>query len=465
MVTVSTQHPMNKERTHVAVAFLASDVNRFSINALTGSIEQDPDLHVQMAFPHPRSVSSCRSEIEHLLQEVGPAGIVVVAFSFMSSALVTTAQLLKQLHEGLASARGQLLFIAGGPHASGDAAGTLAMGFDVVFIGEGEHSFTAFLHRLAEQRRDVEDIRGLAFVTEESSGKRRVVRTGRPPLIELNARYPSIGMQHRRLGAIEIGRGCPHACGFCQTPFLHGARMRHRPLEDVLQHIEHLVKAGFKDIRFITPDSLAYLSDDGIHPDYERLEQALMAMQEVAGEAKIKFGEFPSEMRPEFITPELAQLIDRYSDAAYLAIGAQSGSERMLEAMHREHDVAAVERAVTYLATYCHKLKKIYVDFIAGLPGETTQDEALSQQLMERLTRVSPKVCIHSHTFMPLPGTPMQFMPPGSVGRTTRATFEKLSQRGQEWGDWQEQEEIAHAITTFRRELRGETPSRQRSGV
>ncbi len=48
----------------------------------------------------------------------------------------------------------------------------------------------------------------------------------------------------------------------------------------------------------------------------------------------------------------------------------------------------------------------------------------------------------------------MQFMPPGSVGRTTRATFEKLSQRGQEWGDWQEQEEIAHAITTFRRELR-----------
>ena len=55
----------------------------------------------------------------------------------------------------------------------------------------------------------------------------------------------------------------------------------------------------------------------------------------------------------------------------------------MLEAMHWEHDVAAVERAVTYLATYCHKLKKIYVDFIAGLPGETTQDEALSQQALK----------------------------------------------------------------------------------
>ena len=193
----------------------------------------------------------------------------------------------------------------------------------------------------------------------------------------------------------------------------------------------------------------------------QRLEQALVAMHEVAGKAKIKFGEFPSEMRPEFITPDLAHLIDRYSDAAYLAIGAQSGSEAMLEAMHREHDVAAVERAVTYLTTHCRKLKKIYVDFIAGLPGETPEDEALSQQLMERLTRVSPKVCIHSHTFMPLPGTPMQFMPPGSVGRTTRATFEKLSQRGQEWGDWQEQEEIAHSISEFRRELRDETAHRE----
>src|SRR5438270_10891739 len=93
----------------------------------------------------------------------------------------------------------------------------------------------------------------------------------------------------------------------------------------------------------------------------------------------------------------------------------------------------------------------------------TPQDEALSQHLMEWLTRMSPKVCIHSHTFMPLPGTPMQYMPSGSVGKTTRATFEKLSKRGQEWGDWQEQEEIAHAITEFRREVRGEVSSLRRS--
>src|SRR5260370_16782288 len=139
----------------------------------------------------------------------------------MSSALVTTAQLLKQLQEGLASWRHQVLFVAGGPHASGDAVGTLAMGFDLVFIGEGEYAFTQFLHRLAEQRRDFQDIRGLAFVAEDSAGKKRVMRTGRPPLIELNAPYPSIGVQHRRLVPIEITRACPPSSAFCQPPFFH----------------------------------------------------------------------------------------------------------------------------------------------------------------------------------------------------------------------------------------------------
>ena len=65
----------------------------------------------------------------------------------MSSAPLTTAQLFKQLQEELASVRRQLLFVAGGSHASGDAIGTQAMRFDVAFFGEGEYSFTAFLQR------------------------------------------------------------------------------------------------------------------------------------------------------------------------------------------------------------------------------------------------------------------------------------------------------------------------------
>src|SRR6266704_642047 len=179
-------HRQNHAR--LAVAFLASDVNRFSINALTGAIEQDETLPIVLAFPHPRDA---QSEIERLLTI---AGTVVVAFSFMSSALLSTRQALEHLQVSFAHVRERVLFVAGGPHASGDAAGTLAMGFDVVFIGEGEYSFTEFLRRLAGKCRDFHDIRGLAYLVGDSTGQRRVIRTGRPPLIELNARYPSIGV-------------------------------------------------------------------------------------------------------------------------------------------------------------------------------------------------------------------------------------------------------------------------------
>jgi hypothetical protein len=96
-------------------------------------------------------------------------------------------------------------------------------------------------------------------------------------------------------------------------------------------------------------------------------------MYELTGKAKIKFGEFLSVMRPEFITPELGQLIHHYSGASYLAIGAKWGIASMPEAMHREHDVAAVDHAIAYLARYCCKLKKIHVDFIAGLPDEMSR--------------------------------------------------------------------------------------------
>jgi B12-binding domain/radical SAM domain protein len=434
----------------VAVLFLADQSNRFSINALTGAIEQDPRLtEVALHFVQP-ALGASLPALHLLLEQVGSDGTVVVACSFMTAALPKMASLLDALRRQTGILQKQVLFVAGGAHASGDAVGTVSLGFDVVFLGEGEWSFCEFLARLLQGEPDPADVPGIAVRGPGSQGQ-RVLRTGRPPLIELTSRYPSIGLKHRRLGAIEIGRGCPHACRFCQTPFLHGARMRHRSLENVLEQIEQLVRAGFKDIRFITPDALAYLSEDGMHPQPERLEAALRAMREVAGGARLKFGEFPSEMRPEYITPEIAQLLDRCSDAAYLAIGAQTGSERLLAAMHREHGVEAVEQAVRNLARYCHKVKRIYVDFIAGLPGETEQDEAASRALMERLTSISPKVCIHSHTFLPLPGTPLQFAPPGSVGKTTRAVFTRLAQRGQEWGQWQQQETLAQLITEIRR--------------
>src|SRR5437870_1275681 len=94
-----------QNRSHaLAVAFLASDVNRFSINALTGALEQGGIEEVILSFPHP---NNAQGEIERLL---GVADTVVVAFSFMSSALVSTAQRLADLQRYFAGVRDRILF-------------------------------------------------------------------------------------------------------------------------------------------------------------------------------------------------------------------------------------------------------------------------------------------------------------------------------------------------------------------
>src|SRR5258707_2389890 len=133
-----------QNRRQVAVAFLASDVNRFSINALTGAIEQDETLPITLAFPHPRDA---QPEIERLLTR---AETVVVAFSFMSSALLSTRQALERLQASLARDRDRVLFVAGGPHAPRDAAGTLALGFVVGVFRERERSVSGLLFRLQQ---------------------------------------------------------------------------------------------------------------------------------------------------------------------------------------------------------------------------------------------------------------------------------------------------------------------------
>src|SRR5258708_17419958 len=132
-----------QNRRQVAVAFLASDVNRFTINELTDAIEQDETLPITLAFPHPRDA---QPEIERLLTR---AETVVVAFSFMSSALLSTRQALERLQASLARDRDRVLFVAGGPPPPRDAPRNLVLGFGVGFFLECARSSLRFLHAIA----------------------------------------------------------------------------------------------------------------------------------------------------------------------------------------------------------------------------------------------------------------------------------------------------------------------------
>lgn len=199
-----------------------------------------------------------------------------------------------------------------------------------------------------------------------------------------------------------------------------------------------MVLRGGRDVRFVTPSALAWGSDDG-RPSLEAIEELLSRVREAAGDgARIWFGTFPSEVRPEHVSPEAVRLLRRHVANDHLAIGAQSGSDAVLEACHRGHRAEDVRRAVRLTLEAGFRAK---VDLIFGLPGETPEDAALSRAMAKELAEAGAE--IHAHAFLPLPGTPWAGAEAGRIDRATRELLARLAGSGRLSGPWRRQERMA----------------------
>jgi B12-binding domain/radical SAM domain protein len=310
-----------------------------------------------------------------------------------------------------------LTLIAGGPHASGDPLGVFRLGFDVVVLGEGEITLPALLERLFTGR-PYTDLPGLAYMEDGV-----IKRNRRGPWVDLDA-YPPFSIKHRKLAAIEITRGCPWACAFCQTPFFMGGKMRYRSVDSIVYWLKKARReTGMRFARFISADCFAYGSATGRCPDnIEPVERLLREVSALMGKENTFFGSFPSEVRPGSVTKEGVALITKYAHNDNVVIGAQSGSNRLLEQIHRGHTIEAVYEAaeiVVAAGLTC------YVDFIFGLPGETTGDRQQTIAAIGRLTKLG--ATINSHFFYPLPGTPLAGAAPGAPDAETLRLLQTLS--------------------------------------
>ena len=338
------------------------------------------------------------------------------------------------------------LSLAGGVHATAEPAETLAAGFDFVAVGEGEHVIVALARALrAADNLDalaasLRSLRGLSHAT--ASG---LASAGRGESVaELDTFAPFVPAR-RLFGPIEITRGCIYACKFCQTPFLAKARFRHRSPANIAHWAGEIARAGLRDVRFVSPTSLSYGSPDE-SVNLAAIEELLARVREAIGpDGRMFFGTFPSEVRPEHVTPEALALLRRFVDNDNLVIGGQSGSERVLRTSHRGHDVEAIVRAVRTCVEHGWKAN---VDFLLGLPGEEPDDVAATLALVERLVALGAKA--HAHTFMPLPGTPFRREAAGSVAEPVRKRIESFEGSGALFGQWRKQETIARELAERR---------------
>ncbi|HEX6869964.1 MAG TPA: TIGR04013 family B12-binding domain/radical SAM domain-containing protein [Micromonosporaceae bacterium] len=389
----------------------------------------------------PRTISAIQAGLAR-------ADRVLVLWSFYSPDAEAQAGELAQIRDAVDSPR--VSHVAGGVHATAEPEQTLAAGWDVAAIGEGETTLTRLVDAVGRGA-ELSTVAGLAW--RDAGGEVR--RSGRPERAPLD-RYRAFPVTYRRFNPIEITRGCVYACRFCQTPFMFSARFRHRSVANVRWHVRRMREAGKRDVRFITPTSLSYGSADET-PDLAAVEELLAACREEIGpDGRVFFGSFPSEIRPEHVSVAALRLVRRYCANDNLIVGAQSGSADVLAMAKRGHDVEAVRRAVRLGVAEGFRIN---VDMIFGMPGEDAAGVAASLALAQELAELGAR--IHAHTFMPLPGTPWRDAPPGTVDETTLREVARLSRQGAAYGNWQRQRD--HAVRLAEAAQANPRPGRSRT--
>lgn len=415
---------------NTALVIYYNKVNRYSFNALVGALETVEYFH-DLKIYFMKNEEEIIRELESIISKYKKT---IVGISFSTIQLWDIYKMIKRLKKKYAN---KPLYIAGGPHPTGDPLGTLKMGFDIVVRGEGEETLIELLQKIDNDNHYIHT-KGIAFI--DNNGKYHF--TGQRNPINLD-KYPPFAIKHNKFGPIEITRGCPFGCYFCQTSYIFGCKVRHRSIENICKYVQLMKAKNLLDIRFITPNAFSYGSPDGRKPNITKLEEMLISIKQIIPNGRIFIGSFPSEVRPEHVTEETIELVLRYANNDNLIIGAQSGSQRILDLCHRGHTVEDIYNAVKITLRAGLKAN---VDFIFGLPGETKEDLELTLKVMKDLIKIGAK--IHAHTFIPLPQTPFAKASPGSI-KEIKKMISDLIPKGFIYGEWEKQERIAKRIAEY----------------
>jgi threonylcarbamoyladenosine tRNA methylthiotransferase MtaB len=192
---------------------------------------------------------------------------------------------------------------------------------------------------------------------------------------------------------LKIQDGCNSRCSYCVIPFVRG-KSRSLPLETVLQEIQRLTASGFREIVLSGINLGTYGRD--LSPRVEFLDLLRRILDETSIERLRN-----SSIEPLDVTQDLVELFastDRIAQHFHMPL--QSGSDRILAAMHRWYRAEHYARRVELIRERLPNAA-IGADVIAGFPGETEADHTATLAFIES----HPFTYLHVFSFSKRPGT------------------------------------------------------------
>jgi tRNA-2-methylthio-N6-dimethylallyladenosine synthase len=201
---------------------------------------------------------------------------------------------------------------------------------------------------------------------------------------------------------ITIMRGCDKFCSYCIVPFTRG-REKCRRLEDVVDEVRRAVDDGAVEVTLLGQNVNSYRDGER---DFSDL---LAAVAEVPGLARVRF----TTSHPWDFTRKLVETIAAHGNVMnHVHLPLQSGSDRILAAMRREHTAEWYRDRIAMLRERIPGCA-LSTDIIVAFPGETDDDFARTRDLMEEIRFHSAYLFIYS----PRPHTPAAEITEGIVAR------------------------------------------------
>ncbi|OAB80607.1 tRNA (N6-isopentenyl adenosine(37)-C2)-methylthiotransferase MiaB [Cochleicola gelatinilyticus] len=191
---------------------------------------------------------------------------------------------------------------------------------------------------------------------------------------------------------VSITRGCDNMCTFCVVPFTRG-RERSRDPQSILKEVNDLAAKGYKEITLLGQNVDSYVwYGGGLKKDFEKASEMQKATATSFSELLTLVAEAQPKMRirfstsnPQDMTEDVFHVMAAHANICnHIHLPFQSGSDRMLKAMNRQHTAAEYLKLVKRMWEILPNCT-ISQDIIVGFPGETEEDHNDTLRLMEEV--------------------------------------------------------------------------------
>ena len=170
----------------------------------------------------------------------------------------------------------------------------------------------------------------------------------------------------RHYAYLKISEGCNRQCAYCAIPLITGKHVS-RPIDEILDEVSELTKAGVREFQVIAQELTFY----GMDIDGQRhIAELVDRMADLPGVDWIRLhyaypNHFPMDL--------LDVMRKRDNVCKYLDVALQHVSDRMLERMHRQTSKAETYELVRRLREEVPEIA-LRTTMMVGFPGETEED-------------------------------------------------------------------------------------------